>query len=59
MDSLPFCTCAAWQECIKTIDSLYMLGWTHGIVVQERPWQFCPWCGARLIDPTASQPDPA
>lgn len=42
------CTCADWQENVGHLDSLLLLGWTHGREYKGALFRFCPWCGQRL-----------
>lgn len=42
------CTCADWQENVRHLDSLLLLGWTHGREYKGALFRFCPWCGQPL-----------
>lgn len=39
------CTCADWQENIRHLESLLLLGWNHRQEYKGDPFRFCPWCG--------------
>lgn len=42
------CACIDWQENIRYLDSVLLLGWTHGREYKGAPFRFCPWCSQRL-----------
>lgn len=42
------CVCADWKENVRHLDSLLLLGWTHGREYKGLLFRFCPWCGQRL-----------
>lgn len=42
------CTCTGWQENIRHLESLLLLGWTHRSEYKGAPFRYCPWCGQRL-----------
>ena len=43
------CECDDYKENAPKIDSFVMLGFTHGMEYDGKPWEYCPWCGKLLV----------
>ena len=54
-DAMRGCTCTDWTENIRHLDSLLLLGWTHGREYKGVIFRFCPWCGQRLAGAAAQR----
>lgn len=52
------CSCSDWEKNIQHLDSLLLLGMTHGREYQGATFRFCPWCG-RLLAGATGQRDEA
>ncbi len=42
------CTCFEWKQNIRHLESLLLLGMTHGREYHSTSFRFCPWCGQPL-----------
>lgn len=45
-----YCNCDDWMECIPKIDGSITISWLHGFGYDGKPFNFCPWCGEKLIE---------
>ena len=52
------CSCSRWGKNIQHLESLLVLGMTHGREYQGAPLRFCPWCG-RILAGAMGQRDEA
>jgi hypothetical protein len=46
------CSCSDWHKNIQHLESLLLLGMTHGREYQGDSFHFCPWCGRLLAGAT-------
>jgi len=45
------CKCPDWASGIESINASIQFAWVHGMVYCDKPFAYCPWCGAKLEDP--------
>jgi len=49
------CICSDWENNIQHLESLLLLGMTHGREYQGASFRFCPWCGQSLAGVTGQR----
>ncbi|HEX9867023.1 MAG TPA: hypothetical protein VGC99_00260 [Candidatus Tectomicrobia bacterium] len=42
------CTCSGWVDNVPLLNTLLLLGKTHGQAYRGTSFRFCPWCGQPL-----------
>ncbi len=53
------CTCQDWIENIGIVNAPYQLHFLAVGEYQGKKFDFCPWCGKRLLGPTSLPTDRA
>lgn len=43
------CTCDIWKGEIGLLNSAVVLASSHGLSTGKYPFDYCPWCGKKLI----------
>ena len=44
------CTCENWKKSIHQLDAAAIMIHIHGLKYTGATFEFCPWCGLRLVD---------
>ena len=53
-----YCRCESWSNCMPQIAAAQDLAFVHGFVYTGRYFNFCPWCGKRLLEKRVNVPSP-